>query len=302
MQASATLVHVLKAHTEEVARLSFSPNGRTLAATDDSTITLWDSDTGSLRSKSEAVDDMFFGMAFSPDSKWIAAASDEGQGRIWSAVTGELMQTVSVEDERMLSVVFDRDSKVLVTGSEAVRIWDVGTGEVLHELLDPDVQSPSITSMMEGTQYPPEIDTVEFSLDGKWLVSGCPNASTVCIWNTQTWKLEFTIRGYYTFFSPDGRHLAVPINEHQAVQIYDTCTWQLQSTLRDKEQELFSSVFSPDSKFVATWSDRLIKLWCVETGMVVRTIEDRRDGPIEDPQEEASALFFSPDGRILISA
>ncbi|CAD0082407.1 unnamed protein product [Aureobasidium vineae] len=301
MQASATLVHNLKAHTDEVARLSFSPDGKTLAANDDSTIILWDIDTGSLRSKSEPVDDMFFGMAFSPDSKWIATASDEGHGRIWNVETGDLVHTVSVEDERMLSVVFDKDSKVLATGSEVLRIWDVGTGELLHTLLAPGDHSLSFTAMYERNEYPGEIITVDFSPDSKWLVSGCPNASTVCIWNTQTWKLERTIRGYYAFFSPDGQHLAVPIDEHQIIQIYETLTWQLQSTLKAEEEELFSSSFSPDSRSIATWSDRQIKLWCVKTGEVIRTIEDRREGSVGDPQEEASALVFSPDGRILIS-
>lgn len=69
MHASATLVHNLKGHTDEVGILLFSPDGKTLAASDDSFITLWDVDTGSFRSKSEETDDMHFGMAFSPNIK-----------------------------------------------------------------------------------------------------------------------------------------------------------------------------------------------------------------------------------------
>ncbi|KAG9559221.1 WD40 repeat-like protein, partial [Aureobasidium melanogenum] len=293
MHASATLVHNLKGHTDEVGRLLFSPDGKTLAASDDSFITLWDVDTGTLRSTSEPVDDMYFGMAFSPDSKWIAVASFEGHGRIWNTETGELVHTLSVEDERMLSLAFSADSKLLATGSEVLRVWDVATGELLHTLPAPGDHFLSFTAVYERNEWPAEICTVSFSPDNKWLISASPDTRMVCIWNTETWKLERTIREYTAFFSPDGRHLAVPTNECKSVQIYNTLTWQLQSTIEADGQEGLSSKFSPDGKIIATFSERQIKLRCIESGESIRTFED--------PVRKVSTLAISPDGKILIS-
>lgn len=296
MQASARLIHNLKGHIDEVGRLLFSPDRKTLAACDDLIITLWDVDTGSLRNRFEPFNDQIFEMAFSPDGRWIAAASEEGHARIWDTMTGKLEHTLSAEDERMLSLVFSADSKSIVTGSENLRIWDVATGELQHTLSAPDDRSLSFTAMHERGEYPypAEIYTVDFTLDGKSLVSGCPNTATVCIWNTESWKLEHIIRGYYAAcFSPDGKHLAIPTNDHRTIQIYDTLTWQLQSTLENNEDEFFPAVFSPDSKTLATYSGRQIKLWSVESSEIISIFED--------PERKLSTPVFSPDGILLIS-
>lgn len=293
MRASATLIHSIKGHTDEVGRLLFSPNGKTLAASDDSVITIWDVETGFLRNKSEPVDDMYFGMAFSLDNRWIAAASNDGHGRIWSTETGELVHTLSVEDERMLSLAFSTDSKLIATGSEVLRVWDVATGKLLQTLLAPGDHSLSFAAVHERHEYPAEICTVSFSPDSKWLISGSPDTRMVCIWNTESWKLERTIRESTALFSPDGKHLAVPTNENKSIQIYETLTWRLQGTLETKEQERLSSTFSHDGKFIATYAGRDVKLWSIESGEVTRTFED--------PVRKVSVLAFSPDGKIIIS-
>ncbi|KAH0350278.1 WD40 repeat-like protein, partial [Aureobasidium melanogenum] len=307
MQASATLIHNLKGHTDEVGRLLFSPDGTTLAACDDLIITLWDVDTGTLRSKFEPSDDQFFEMAFSPDSKWIAAASDEGHGRIWNTETGRLEHTLSVKDERMLSLVFSADSKSVVTGSENLRVWDVASGELQHTLSAPDDRSLSFTAVHERGEfpYPAEISIVNHSSDGKFLISGCPNTSTVCIWNTGSWKLENTMTGHYVgCFSPDGMLLAIPTNDHRTIQIYKTLTWQLQSTLENGETAFFPQVFLPNSKSIVTSSGHQIHIWSVESGQVVKPFVEPREKELEDfedPQEEVCSLAFSPDGKALVS-
>ncbi|KAI4739131.1 WD40 repeat-like protein [Aureobasidium sp. EXF-12298] len=275
MQASATLLHNLKAHTDEVARLAFSPDGKTLAAHDDSTITLWDVETGSLLSKTEDLDDMFFEMAFSPNGKWIAAASDEGIARIWNSRTGDL--------KRM----------VLATGSEVLRVWELETGELLHTLLAPGDHTLSFSTVYAGNDFPAEISEVVFACDGKMLISECPAKSTICIWSTESWKLEHIITGYAACFSPNGRHVSVLKGEDRVMQIYETSTWQLHSTLEDEEQQVFPSTFSPDSRTIATCSGHKINLWDVNSGKAVRAFED--------PARKATALAFTRDGRILLS-
>jgi WD40 repeat protein len=317
MQASATLLHNLKAHTDEVARISISPDGKTLAAHDDSTLTLWDVETGSLLSRTEEIDDMFFQMTFSPDSQWIAAASGDGSARIWDARTGHLERTLSVEDERMLSLVFSPDGKMLATGSENLRVWDMETGELLHELSDPGIPSLSITAMMERRVYPGEISEVVFARDGQVLISACPNASTVCVWNTESCKLEHSIRGHCICLSPDEKYLVVSSDTFTTTEIYDTTTWQLQSTLdtqdhhqhqhqhqdqdQDEDQDddefedkvVFPSTFSPDNKVIATYSGHETVLWDISNGEAVTKYTDLT--------RKVSAPKFSPDGRVLLA-
>jgi tricorn protease-like protein len=295
MQASATPLHTLQSHNEEVSRLLFSPNGKTLAAHDDLTLTLWDITTGLILHKLEEAEDMYFQMAFSADSKYIAAASGEGNARVWDVRTGELRHVCSVEDERMLSLAFSPDSKLLATGSEILRVWDAETGELLHTLLDPGTHSLSITAMMERHEHIAEISTVTFSHDGKLLVSGCPDTSTVSIWSTESWTLQHTIRGYTALFSPDWKYAVVPSDEYTTMQIYNMNTWQLQSTLetQDKDQHIFPSTFSPDSKVLATYSGREITLWDINSGKSIETFTDLT--------RKVSTPVFSPDGKMLIA-
>jgi WD40 repeat protein len=295
MQASATPLHTLQSHTDEVSRLLFSPNAKTLAAHDDSTLTIWDTTTGHLFHKLDEAEDMYFQMAFSADSEYIAAASGEGSARVWDVKTGELRHVLSVEDERMLSLAFSRDGKVLVTGSEVLRVWDVETGELLHTLLDPGTPTLSITATMEGNEYPGEISEVVFACGGEVLVSACPNASTICIWNTESWTLQTTIRGHCICLSPDEKFLAVSSDGFTSTQIYDTTTWQLQSTLetQDKDQEIFPSAFSPGSKILATYSGREITLWDIDSGESIETFTDLT--------RKVSTPVFSPDGKMLIA-
>jgi WD40 repeat protein len=297
MQASATPLHTLQSHTDEVSRLSFSPNGKTLAAHDDLFLTLWDITTGHLLHKFEEAEDMYFEMTFSPDSRWIAAASGEGNARVWDVKTGELKFVVGVEDERMLSLAFSPDSKLLATGSEVLTVWEVETGELLHTLSPPRNHTLSVAALIERDEYqgPEEISEVVFSHDGKILVSACPNASTICIWNTESWTLQTTIRGHCICLSPDEKYLAVSSDGFTTTQIYETFNWQAQSTLdtQDKDQEIFSSTFSPDSRILATYSGRETAIWNINSGKSIKTFTDLT--------RKVSALVFSPDGRIFIA-
>jgi WD40 repeat protein len=293
MQASATLLHNLKAYKDEVARISISPDGKTLAAHDDSILTLWDVETGSLLSKTEEIDDMFFEMTFSPDSKWIAAASWDRGALIRDARTGELKHILSCEDERTLSLSFSPNSRLLATGSENLRVWDMETGKLLHILSDPGAHQLSITAAIENHEHIPEIFTVAFSHDGKVVLAEWPDTNTVCIWDTETWKLERAIQGSIFSASPGGNPLIVLRDGDAVIKIYETSPWQLRSTLEDNRQQIWPIAFSFDGKIIATCSGREIALWDVNSGKAIRKFED--------PARKVSTLAFSPDGRVLIA-
>jgi Tol biopolymer transport system component len=222
-------------------------------------ITLWDTATGALRTTIEEQNDYFYDIAFSPDNKWIAAASREGNGRIWSTDTGEVEQNISVPEECMLSIVFSPDSRSVVTGSEVLRVWNVGTGDLEHTLLGPGDHSLSFSAVFESYSCPPEIWQVLFSPDGKTLVSTCPETDTVRLWSTESWTLKQTIKGYFASFSPDGAYLAVEVDA-ATIRIYGTVNWQVQRVIQNGERQLASPTFSPDSKVIATCSGHEIML------------------------------------------
>jgi WD40 repeat protein len=87
------LIHTLRGHDDVVLRLTWSPDGKTLASTSvDKTIRLWDLESGSvnaiLRGHYEGVNEV----AWAPDLSWIASCSFDQTIRVWDLQTSRTVQ------------------------------------------------------------------------------------------------------------------------------------------------------------------------------------------------------------------
>ena len=71
--------------------MAFSPDGHRLAsASDDTTVRLWDADTGQpIGAPLTGHTDTVLSVAFSPDGHRLASASDDHTVRLWNADTGQ---------------------------------------------------------------------------------------------------------------------------------------------------------------------------------------------------------------------
>jgi hypothetical protein len=153
-------------HSDPVAAVAFSPDGKTLASgSQDNTIKLWEAATGQLIRTLSGHTDPVTSVAFSPDGKTLASGSaDQHTMKLWEAATGQFIRTFSGHSRWITSVAFSPGRKTLASGSldQTIKLWEAGTGQLIRTL--------------SGHTDP--VTSVAFSPDGKTLASGGRDATT----------------------------------------------------------------------------------------------------------------------------
>ena len=117
--------------TSNVKSIVFTSNSQTLASVHrDSTISLWDVETG--QHKSTLAEEManFQSISFSPDKAKFASVGSDSHIRVWDLETGKHKSTLRGPREHMggvTTVAFSADGSTLASGSEdgTVLLWDL---------------------------------------------------------------------------------------------------------------------------------------------------------------------------------
>ncbi len=139
------------------------------------------------------------GVWFTSDGNRFITAGLGQTVRVWESSSGRLCHTL--ENESLVrSVALSKDGRLLATGSSgrrqataAARVWDLTTGKPVGL----------------GLPHPNSIDSVEFSPDGKRLLTACRDGM-VRVWDRQTGELvcpalEHDEPAYCARFAGDGR-------------------------------------------------------------------------------------------------
>ncbi len=218
-------------------------------------VILWDATTETEQRRWQGFKTGFWGVAFSPDGKLLAAGGGTPTGfiddavRLWDAATGELKITLQ-ERQSVWSIAFSPDGATLASGNGAgITLWDIATGERKASL---------------GTG---PVRGVTFSPDGTWLASG-HSYRKVRLWNMATNQEEAVLDEhdgvvYAVAFSPDGKTLA-SAGQDGTVRLWNVATRKTVATIRIPKTWMVGVAFSPDGKLLASGSsDGLIRLWDV---------------------------------------
>jgi WD40 repeat protein len=235
-------------------------------------------------------DNEIYSVAFSPDSRMLAAGGSERSIKLWDAVTGELLGLLP-EGETCHSLTFSPDGALLACAGEGkVNLWETRTGK-------PQGKLPGHCGIVSSVAYSPDGRLLACASEGRWFghevmwVKG----GEVQIWDMFTLKLKQTLgksraEKLALVCSPDGQILAVASGDN-VVRLWDLSTGETRrSVLRQKE--LRTVAFSPDGQTLATGGEDGARLWNVETMKVRHRF----------PNEQVTSVAFAPAGDKLAVA
>ena len=160
-------------------------------------------------------------------------------------------------------------------------------------------ETGKVTARLTG--LPGKINAIEFSADGKQLLSASGIAGLygqATVWSVEQRKPIRSFKGhrdtmYAATLSPDGKTLATGSYDHQII------LWNVESgkqlrKLTGHNGAVYDVAFHPGGNVLASASgDETVKLWRVDTGLRL----DTRSQPLD----EQYVVTFSPDGKYLVA-
>ena len=286
----------LRGHTKHLRLVTFSPDGKQLAAADwTSTIKVWDATTKFDRVSIRLTD--FDDMAFSPDGTQLAVAGRfDRRVSVWDTATGAELYSVPAHGRIVTAVAFAPDGRSLAAaGGEhrdpdrSVRFWPNG--------------DPAVTTFRN---HKDGVWTAVFLPDGKRVVSAGGTAfaqpGQVILWDATTGRELRAFQGHTSIVfcvavSEDGKVLATG-SADKTVRLWDVETGKELKTLTGHRSHVMGLCFSPDGRRLVTVGDRHgekefapveVRVWDVATGQSASAVTGVAG--------LGRAVAFRPDGE-----
>jgi WD40 repeat protein len=319
-------LHRIPLIEEPIHALTFSPDGRTLALGDGSTVYLCDPATGRFfrrlwapvfQPEGEKVE---VSMIFSSDGRGLLTKR-RGRLQLWETTTGKVRRSFEAGDPGCFA--FSPDSQTVAAATaEAILLWGRGDFGTPRRLEQKEVraltfvQAGTVLAGVSGNKTLTLWDTasgkalrtvqgqggntavVAFSPDGRWLAWATADC-TIQLWDLATGTQRAELRGHqadvnFLAFSPDGNTLASSSVDHPPVRLWDVRARKEKPYPREPTTTVYALAFAPDGRTLAAGSeDQIVRLWDVASGQVKSRLRGHRFAVL--------ALAFSPDGKTLAS-
>lgn len=278
-------------HSSMVTSYAISPDSARLAAgCGDGTIWLWDLNAGVAEQRPDPRQVPLSSCAAAPDGSWLATADDdwrEGRIAIWDVTTGQ--QRCAFGSGRYSSCVAAPDGTWLATArSDAVLIWEVATGRLLHHIECP--VRPGHVLRSAATNY---VIDLAVAPDGTWLAAACEDG-TVRLLDVATGQTRdildhpaITGRMLRCVVAPDASWLAYSGPDGTVVHDLPSGT----NRKIDRSSRLLD--VSPDGSLFASEQGFDIRVWAAATGETLHVLRGH--------SHFVNACRWSPDGSRLAS-
>ncbi len=240
------------------ASVTFSKDGKFLAAVDGKLITVWtpNGDNFSEVQKLKGHSNMIYRLDFSPDGNFLVSASSDKKVIVWKLSGSKFKKDQTLkESDKVYSAAFSHDGKSIATGSmdNTIKIWEL-SGKKFKK-----------TQTLTGhSMYAFGLD---FSPDGNFIITGSGDKSTK-LWKQENGKFsevqtildeEDPVAG--VGFSPDGKYAVsgtfstVNLRKLENGKLIDV------QKLEGYGGTIYSAVFSPDGNYLIGSGTGKINVW-----------------------------------------
>ncbi len=308
------------AHSDDVWHMALSPDGRELVtAGGDGTVRFWNLDPSAANPMAlEQHARSMFAIAVSPDGQSVVAG---GSGNLRVSSLDGLRHAEIASSSRTHRLAFLQQGKTLLAiASDRVRAWSWPDGAEVENLhpkqavtalaAQPNsevayLHGPQLALQWRGKAQPvgaPDgpIRASALSPDGALVFGGADGKLHVGPGDQGPWRTIETISDRpieCIAFSPDGKLCATGSVDSTLV-LWEVKTWTPRSLLRGHSHAIWSVMFSPDGRTLASGTGSMgddllpgeVKLWDVATGLSLATLPGMK-GPVA----------FTPDGDSLLT-
>mmetsp|Transcript_107457 Transcript_107457/g.310590 ORF Transcript_107457/g.310590 Transcript_107457/m.310590 type:complete len:319 (+) Transcript_107457:16-972(+) len=303
MSETLTLRGTLKGHGDWVTSLATTPEDPNLllSSSRDKSVIVWqlthssggqDNSYGfarrALRGHSHFVSDV----VISSDGAFCLSASWDSELRLWDIATGKTTRRFVGHEKDVLSVAFSADNRQIVSGARdgTIRLWNT-LGECKFKISG---ESEGHTEWVSCVRFSPS-QSVPLIVSAGW-------DRLVKVWNLTNCKLRNDLVGHTGYLntvcvSPDGS-LAASGGKDNTAMLWDLNEGKRLYSL-DAGEIINGLCFSPNRYWLCAATDDSIKIWDLESKVVVDTLrpEENESGKIPS----CTCLSWSADGSTLFA-
>ena len=283
--ARSPILHLSNGHVFPASAIAFSSNGRfILSGSEDSSIKLWDTQSGQCIRSFNGHSDWVSSVAFSPDDQFILSGSRDNSLKLWETQSGRCLRSFEGHSDTVNSVAFSPDGQFTLSGSSdnSLKLWDT--------------QSDQCIRSFNG--HSSWVNAVAFSPDGQFILSSSNDNSLklrdphsgqcICFFNGHSDRVSAVA------FSPDGQFI-LSGSDDGSLKLWDSQSGQCTRSFNGHSDCVSAVAFSPDGLFILSGSDDdSLKLWDSQSGQCIRSFNGHSSW--------VNAVAFSPDGQFILSS